>query len=488
MKLARMIGKIDPEKVTGRRDGEVLGLVCDSRQVRSGYLFVAIQGEKRDGAEFAEDAVARGAIGVVSEEPRKAMPGTCAVQVPDARKALAELACHFYGHPSARLRMLGVTGTNGKTTTVFMIRDVLWAHGQKPGLLSTVEYQVGARTIPASRTTPEAPVLQALLAQMSKAGCMSGVMEVSSHALVQKRALGVQYDVGVFTNLTRDHLDYHGTMEAYFEAKLLLFRQLGEKKDAVAVVNLDDEWGRRLAGSKGLPASMIGYGTAPKADVRAEDVQLTSRGTCFRACTPWGRAEIRTRLLGRYNVSNTLATIAACGSQGVPLDLMSRVLEEGRLVPGRLEEVPTGQPFQVFVDYAHTDDALQNVLTTLREITAGRLIAVFGCGGNRDPSKRPAMGEVAARLADYSVVTSDNPRQEDPAEIIAQIREGFGDSRNYETIEDRAEGIRRGLAVAGNGDVILIAGKGHENFQELANTTIPFDDRKVVGRILRGGS
>ena len=488
MKLTKMISRVSAVSVTGKRDVEVQGVACDSRQVRAGSVFVAIRGEKQDGAAFVDDALSRGAVAVVTESAVKARAGACIVQVSDAPRALAELAAIFHGHPSAGMRMVGITGTNGKTTTAYMIRDILRAGGEKPGLLSTVEYQLGARTIPASRTTPEAPVLHALLAQMAKVGCTSVVMEVSSHALVQDRTLGIDYDVGVFTNLTRDHLDYHGTMESYFDAKMLLFRQLGAgKKAAVAAVNLDDAWGRRLAGTGGLQAAILTYGADPAAAVRAEKIRLTAAGSSFLACTPWGQAEIATHLLGRYNVSNILAALAACGSLGVPLDTMVEAFSRVRLVPGRLEQVPTRRPFQVFVDYAHTDDALQNVLNTLREITKGRLIVVFGCGGNRDRTKRPAMGRVAATLADYSVLTSDNPRGEAPAEIIAEIRAGFGDSDNVEIIEDRGEAIARALSMADRGDVVLVAGKGHENFQEFANITVPFDDRKVVSRIVGGG-
>jgi UDP-N-acetylmuramoyl-L-alanyl-D-glutamate--2,6-diaminopimelate ligase len=405
------------------------------------------------------------------------------IRVSDARKALSQLSCIFNGNPSGKLKIAGVTGTNGKTTTAYMIRNMLRDHGSSPGLISTVEYEIGTRVIPARRTTPEAPLLQSMLAQMVTSGCKSAVMEVSSHALDQKRVFGIDYDVAVFTNLTRDHLDYHKTMENYFEAKSLLFLELGKlEKRATAVINADDPWGQKLINMP-LHADILTYGLGSNAMICAEDIRLKPEGSAFNAITPWGRAAIHTRLLGRFNVYNALAAIAAGGAFGITLDTITRQLSEMVSVSGRLEEIPTDKGFQVFVDYAHTDDALENVLKTLREITPKRLLLVFGCGGHRDKTKRPLMGKVASVLADYSIITSDNPRNEEPSAIIAQVREGFG-SANFETCEDRAEAIRKALEMAEPGDVVLIAGKGHENFQEFANTTIAFDDRQVAKRYL----
>lgn len=486
MKLEALIKEIQPATVTGPTNGEALGVVCDSRHVRPGYVFVAIAGWNQDGWSFVNEAIERGAVAVVSEHEEKLRnqkQGVCFIRVEDSRRSMGEMACIFNNRPSNQLQLIGITGTNGKTTTSYMIRDILRADGRNPGLISTVAYEIGARVIPAERTTPESPLLQSILAQMVHAGCKSAVMEVSSHALVQKRTTGIDYDVGVFTNLTRDHLDYHGTMEQYFEAKALLFRELGKcEKNMVAVINVNDPWGRRLSQMDDMQADVLTYSLMdpPQAMVRAEDIELTSSGSAFRVLTPWGDAKIQTRLLGRFNISNALAAIASCGALGINLDVMASVLSKIVCVPGRLEEIETRKGFQVFVDYAHTDDALEHVLTTLREIANKRLIVVFGCGGNRDKTKRPAMGSVAARLADYSILTTDNPRKEDPSEIIAQIRDGFDSADNFEIVEDRAEAIKRSLAMAGRGDVVLIAGKGHENFQEFANTTIPFDDRQVV--------
>lgn len=485
MKLARLISRLQPAATAGKRDRDVLGIACDSRQVRRGYLFVAVRGEKVDGNTFVSDAIDHGAVAIVSEQELKPRAGATVVRVKDARAALADVSCTFYGDPSKRLRMLGVTGTNGKTTTAYMIRDVLRAHGERPGVISTIDYEVGSRTIPAARTTPEAPVLQSLLAQMVKVGCRSGVMEVSSHALVQQRTRGIDFDVAVFTNLTRDHLDYHGSMEAYFRSKMRLFEDLGRaRKGAAAVVNVDDPWGRRLTDEHPDASSLVTYGMDTEALVRAEDVDLSTAGTRFRTVTPWGDMCVNTRLLGRYNVSNMLACVAACGSLGVPLDLQGRVLGKVGVAPGRLEPVPSRLGFQVFVDYAHTDDALENVLSTLRELTSERLIVVFGCGGNRDRSKRPAMGSVASRLADVTVLTSDNPRRESPDAIVDEIRQGCDPMARVDVIVERAAAIRKALSLARKGDIVLIAGKGHETFQEFENTTVPFDDRKVAAKIM----
>jgi UDP-N-acetylmuramoyl-L-alanyl-D-glutamate--2,6-diaminopimelate ligase len=485
VKLEALIKQILPIGVAGALNHDVLGVACDSRQVTPNSIFVAVSGQNQDGSSYIEDAVERGAVAVVSErEGRITRRDICVIRVADARKALAQLSCVLYGNPSKKLQIAGITGTNGKTTTAYMLRNMLLDHGSKPGLIGTVEYEIGARIIPARRTTPEAPLLQSMLAQMVIAGCKSAVMEVSSHALDQKRVFGIDYDVAVFTNLTRDHLDYHKTMEKYFEAKSLLFLELGKlEKCATAIINVDDPWGLKLSGMS-IKADVLSYGLGSNAMVRAQDIQLQHEGSTFRAITPWGGAEIRTRMMGRFNVYNALAAIAAGGALGIKLDTMIRQLSEMVCVTGRLEEIPTGKGFQVFVDYAHTDDALENVLKTLQEITPKRLLLVFGCGGNRDKTKRPLMGKVASRLADYSIITSDNPRNEDPAQIIREIKEGFGDSTGFEVCEDRAEAIGRVVGMAKQGDVVLIAGKGHENFQEIANTTIAFDDRQVVKRYL----
>lgn len=481
MKLDALLEYIERTDLWGRRDLDIHGITADSRQVREGFLFVAVRGGSEDGWDYVEDAVRRGAVVVVSSREHRPALSVCQVRVADARGALADLAAAFHGHPSARLQMVGITGTNGKTTTAYMVRDILQRVGRQPGLISTVQYEIGSRMIPAQRTTPEPTLLQSLLSEMVDIGCASAVMEVSSHALLQERTRGVAFDTAVFTNLTRDHLDYHGTLESYFEAKALLFQGLGKGgKLAHAVVNIDGPWGRKLKDMLPDGVRLLTYGMQGEATVSARNIVLSPRGSTFSVQSPWGSAPASLRLLGRYNVSNALAAITACGTLGVPLDKMLAALAAMAYVPGRLEEVPIRKDYQVFVDYAHTDDALEHVLTTLREITRNRLIVVFGCGGSRDRTKRPAMGEVASRLADAAVLTTDNPRSEDPASIIAEIRAGFASQEKCEIREDRHEAIECAVRMAREGDVVLIAGKGHETFQEFSNRTIPFDDRQVV--------
>ncbi|MFC1499067.1 UDP-N-acetylmuramoyl-L-alanyl-D-glutamate--2,6-diaminopimelate ligase [Verrucomicrobiota bacterium] len=490
MKTSELIKEIETVAVEGSPEHKVSGLACDSRRVRPGYVFVAVKGRNYDGTLFINDAVKRGAVGVVFDSELSVNGGreksnVCYVRVKDARTAFGKLACAFNDKPSQNLQLIGITGTNGKTTTSYMVRDILKADGRNPGLIGTVEYEIGSRVIPANRTTPEASELQAMLAQMVKGGCKSAVMEVSSHALIQKRTVGVDFDVGVFTNLTRDHLDYHGTFEQYFEAKTLLFKTLGkQEKRATAVINTDDPWGQRLLAMNGIDAEILTCGMNSEAMIRSEDIKLGSGGSSYRAITPWGNVDINLNLLGRFNISNSLAAIASCGALGVDLKTINNACSGIVSVSGRLEEIKGVKDFQVFVDYAHTDDALEHVLETLREITEARLIVVFGCGGDRDKSKRSAMGQVASRLADYSIVTSDNPRKENSSEIIEQICHGFNERKNFEIIEDRKEAINTALTMAGKGDVVLIAGKGHENFQEFGDRTIPFDDRQIVREII----
>jgi len=488
MQLEYISKVIQPLTVKGPQTCEIEGIAYDSRQVRPGFLFVALHGQNREGTDFIGDAIQRGAIAIVSEHNEAPRRDITFIRVEDARRALAEIACAFYGEPSRNLQMIGVTGTNGKSTITFMARDILQNAGLKPGLIGTIRYEIGERSIPASRTTPEAPDIQFMLDQMLKAGCKSAVMEVSSHGLDQKRAWGIDFDVGVFTNLTQDHLDYHKTMEQYFAAKTLLFRGLGQmEKDAFAVINIDDPWGLELANTNGFRAEIVTFGLHPNAMVRAEDIELTPSGSQFTVQTPWGSANVVLKLLGRFNVSNALAAMAACGTLGVEPQAMAEVLSRIISVPGRLERIPNNRGLSIFVDYAHTPDALSNVLRTLREVTRGRLIVAFGCGGNRDRAKRPMMGAAAAAMADYSIVTSDNPRNEEPAAIIREILPGFGGSTGFEIEVDRTRAIAKALAFAREGDTVLIAGKGHENHQELANTVVPFDDREVVRKVLKGG-
>jgi UDP-N-acetylmuramoyl-L-alanyl-D-glutamate--2,6-diaminopimelate ligase len=481
MTLAELLDVVVDAPPVGCGKVEVHGVVCDSRLVRAGDVFVAIPGTNEDGWAYVDDAIRRGAVAVVGEHVGGLEKQVVQVSVPDAHQALALLAARVHHNPADRMRMIGITGTNGKSTCATMIRDVLADAGRTPGLISTVAYEFGQRSIPASRTTPGATQLHELLDQMVHAGCTDTVMEVSSHALVQKRVAGIDFDIGVFTNLTQDHLDYHGDMDAYFQAKALLFQGLGKgKKAAHAVINVDNEWGERLADMLDESVAVTTYGLERPAMVQASDVRVDSKGTRFLLKSAAGDLQVTMRILGRFNVSNALACIAVCGVMGIEPALVSAMLAEMHCVRGRLEQVPIRAKFQVFVDYAHTDDALANVLVTLREITDRRLIVVFGCGGNRDVAKRPLMARAAADNADVTVVTSDNPRAEDPLKIIEHVCAGFTEEDVYEVVADRREAIGRALALAGSGDVVLVAGKGHEEFQELAHRTVPFDDVKVV--------
>lgn len=480
MKLKTLIAGLDVPVVSGGLGKEVTGVACDSRKVRPGFLFVAVAGHRLDGRTFVADALSRGAVAVVAEAP--AMKGVdCYVRVNDCRAALPRLAARFHGFPSRQLKVIGITGTNGKTTTASVVRDMLRASGLTPGMVGTIAYEVGPRTIPAGRTTPDAADLQRLFADMVQAGCRSVVMEVSSHALDQFRTWGTDFDVAVFTNLTRDHLDYHGTMEAYFEAKARLFRDLSPgHKTPVALIDIDSAWGRRMLEQVPAAVNRLTCGFSADADLRAEDIRLSGEGSSFRLVTPWGSEGVRIGLLGRYNISNALAAIGAAVSVGVALPTALAALSRSTPAPGRLEPIENSLGIHVYVDYAHTDDALEHVLTTLREITTGRLIVVLGCGGNRDRTKRPAMGRVAAARADFSIITSDNPRREEPGLIIDEIRAGFDSPDQYDVIPDRHAAIVTAVTRAQPGDTVLIAGKGHETFQEFADRTIPFDDRAVA--------
>jgi UDP-N-acetylmuramoyl-L-alanyl-D-glutamate--2,6-diaminopimelate ligase len=482
MKLSELVKDVQPLAVEGPLDREITGIAYDSRRVLPGHLFVAMRGERTDGHQFVDAAIDRGAAAVVLERDSGLSPRATRIRVQDARQTLARAAAAFYEHPSQRLRVVGVTGTNGKTTTAFMMKAIWEAAGTMSGLLGTVQYEIGERVIPAARTTPESVEIQEMMRQMLQAGCGAVSMEVSSHALAQHRVDEVDFDVAVFTNLSQDHLDYHGTMENYFAAKSLLFRHLGRyEKDGVAVVNVDDSYGRRLAASLGGENAVLTYGVSDDAAVGAREIRVTRQGTTFLVRAPQASFPVTLPLLGRYNIHNALGAIGAALAVGVPPEAIQRGLRQMRPVPGRLERVAVPDPVDVYVDYAHTPAALRNVLLTVGELTRGRLIVVFGCGGDRDKGKRQPMGAAAAELADFAIITSDNPRTENPADILRQVQAGFPPkARNYMVIEDRREAIERALDIAREGDTVLIAGKGHEAYQEFADTVVPFNDRQVV--------
>ena len=477
--LKELIAAVHPLKVEGNTDREVAGLAYDSRRIMPGMVFVAIKGQRADGHDHVENAIDRGAVAVICERNGSFSQRAARITVASSREALARAAACYYRNPSARLRVIGVTGTNGKTTVAFMTKAILEAHGLKCGLLGTVRYEVGDRVIPAQRTTPEALEIQDMMARMAASGCQACVMEVSSHALEQHRVTGVGFDAAIFTNLTQDHLDYHGTMENYFQAKQKLFSAAArEGKTSTEIINIDDAFGARLAASSSAEIQ-LSYGLHDTARLRATDIQLGPDMTRFTVETPEKKFTCRLPLLGRHNIYNALAAVGACLALKVPVATIKATLNRMPPVPGRLERVVQGQPFGVFVDYAHTDDALHNVLTTLREFTPGRVLLAFGCGGSRDAGKRPKMGRVAATLADQIWITSDNPRKESAATIASQIEAGCREVRAEGwTVElDRRRAIQAVIQSAQPGDSVIIAGKGHETYQEFDDTVVPFDDR-----------
>jgi UDP-N-acetylmuramoyl-L-alanyl-D-glutamate--2,6-diaminopimelate ligase len=485
MQLKVLARALASYRVVGPLDREVESIAYDSRRVQKNALFVAMRGEKSDGHQFVDQAIEQGASVIVAEREIASPRATCLV-VDDSRKALADLSATFYGMPARKLKMAAVTGTNGKTTTTFLIKHICEKAGMRCGLLGTVQYEVGDRILPAIRTTPEALDVQELLAQIVNAGGRAAAMEVSSHALAQDRTRGIEWDVSVFTNLTQDHLDFHGTMENYFEAKAKLFLQLAsqsKKKRATAVINLDDRYGQKLVDLIAGKSPVITYGLGLHSDFRASNYRTEFAGTSYQLDARGRSYLVRVPLIGRFNVANSMAALAAATILGVNLRDGILSLARAPQVPGRLELVPAKRQFQIFVDYAHTDDALRNVLKTLRELKPRKLIVVFGCGGDRDKKKRPLMGRVADELADYAIITSDNPRKEDPNVIVNEVEKGFR-STPHEKIVDRTQAIRRAAAMAQARDLVLIAGKGHEKYQEFADHTIPFDDIQVARRAL----
>jgi len=459
---------------------DVRGVAYDSRQVKPGDVFVALRGLKAAGSDFAADAIRRGAVAVVADRPPDSPTSVPWVVVADARAAMAEIASEFYGHPSRSMQVVGITGTNGKTTTAYLLRGVFEAAGKKCGLLGTVTYSVGSAELPASRTTPEAPDVQRMFRQMVDAGCEACVMEASSHALALRRVDATVFAAGVFTNLTRDHLDYHGDMESYFASKKRLFEML--PPGAPAVINLDDPRGESLRRTVAVPVT---YAINKPADVTPGPLTLTFKGLEFTARTPKGDVHVMSRLVGRPNVSNILATIAAATALDIPTSAIEQGLSSLVHVPGRFELVSSStDDITVVIDYAHTDDALKNLLETARPLAQGRIITVFGCGGDRDRTKRPLMGAVAARLSDIVVITSDNPRSEDPARIIEEIKRGLPPASDRGaatfTIVDRTEAIQFAIQRAEPGDLVLLAGKGHEQMQVIGSKELPFNEAAIA--------
>jgi UDP-N-acetylmuramoyl-L-alanyl-D-glutamate--2,6-diaminopimelate ligase len=484
--LSELLGGIELRSAAPSLELSITQVANDSRKVAPGALFVAVQGVATNGNLFAEEAVARGAVAVLSADPLpvtwpKEVPW---VQVAEPRKALAIAAANFYGQPANALQLVGVTGTNGKTTTTSLIESIVHATGAKSGLFGTIAYRTPERAFPAPNTTPESLDLQSFFAEIREQQGKYAIMEASSHALALDRLWGCHFAVAVFTNLTRDHIDFHKTFDNYFEAKRRLFEGTGAGAPDVAVINTDDEWGKKLTG---LAKRTLTYGLQVDADLSAKKFQLRFEGLNFSAQTPSGKVQVQTRLVGRINVYNILAAIGAAQGLGISNDVIEKGIHNLEAVAGRFQRVDQGQPFLVVVDYAHTDDALENLIKTARELnTKGRIITMFGCGGSRDRTKRPIMGETSGRLSDLSILTSDNPRQEDPLKIISDIVVGMQKSGGRYLIEaDREKAIRLAIEEARAGDIVLLAGKGHEDYQVFADRTIRFDDREEARKALR---
>jgi UDP-N-acetylmuramoyl-L-alanyl-D-glutamate--2,6-diaminopimelate ligase len=487
MKLRDILAGAEIGKITGPADIEIESMAYDSRKVRLGAIFFALRGEKLEGVKFADDAVRRGAVAIATEDVRHVTaPGVTVIELlpGSERRGLATAAANFYLRPANALQLVGVTGTNGKTTTAFLVDSILRAAGKTTGLIGTTGYRtpLGSRT--AVNTTPESLDLQQMFAEIRDGGGTHAVLEASSHALAMERLWGCHFAAAVFTNLTRDHLDYHRTFEEYFAAKRLLFEGTGAGAPETAVINADDPYAPQLMG---LARRTLTYGLKGAPDLTAKKFALSFHGLEFTAQTPAGNIEVRSPFVGRINIYNILAAVGA----GIALDIPNAKIEEGvaglELVPGRFQRIDEGQPFLVIVDYAHTDDALKNLISTARELgPEARIITVFGAGGERDRTKRPLMGEAAGSLSDLVVLTSDNPRSEDPLRIINDVVVGLQKvNAKYQVEPDREQALAMALEEARPGDIVLLAGKGHETYQVLGNGTIDFDDREKARAILR---
>lgn len=488
--LLALDGQVEIVEQRGSMDCIITSITDDSRAVVPGSLFVAVKGERVDGHRFVSQSIAAGAAAVMTQDSVNAgiFP---LVRVADSRKALALVGSRFYGDPAAHLTMIGVTGTNGKTTTTYLCKALLEGLGRNVGLMGTVAYQIGSETIPATHTTPGALEFQGLLAKMRGAGLDSVVMEVSSHALAMDRTVGCEYDAAVFTNLTQDHLDYHRTMEEYFQTKLRLFTELGRgrKRGQRAIINMDDPRGSQVRQACVVPT--WGYAVKGRAELKAEQVRLSMNGTVFTAATPAGTFPVESRLVGEHNVYNLLGAIGVALHAGATCDQVRESVSRVTSVPGRFESVAAGQDFMVVVDYAHTEDALIRLLDAAQAIKTQRIITVFGCGGDRDRGKRPKMGRAAVLSSDVVVLTSDNPRTEDPMSILRDVEAGVREALQqrsqveYHLVPDRREAIGLAVRTARTGDIVLIAGKGHEDYQIVGTTKIHFDDREAAREAIR---
>jgi len=465
---------------------EISQVTCDSRKAQTGALFFALHGAKADGNAFIQDAIKRGVAAIASDDarPEDAAVSIPWVQVRHSRKALAEASANFFGHPANALQLVAVTGTNGKTTTTSLIDAIVKASGEKTGLFGTIAYHTPLADYPAPNTTPESVDLQGFLAEIRDAGGKYAVLEASSHSLAMDRLWGCHFQAAVFTNLTREHMDFHKTFDDYFAAKKRLFEGTGAGPPDVAVLNIDDDFGRQLPG---LAKKTVTYGLESNAEITTKKFHLTFEGLSFAAHTPNGKVQVTSRLVGRINVYNLLAAIGAAQALGLPNEVIEKGIRGLESVSGRFQRIDLGQPFFVIVDYAHTDDALENLVRTARELNPkGRIITLFGCGGEKDRTKRPVMGEVTGRLSDLTILSSDNPRSEDPLKIISDIIVGLQKTAGKYLIEpDRERAIGLAMDEARAGDIVLLAGKGHENYQILGDRTLEFDDREMARRTLR---
>ncbi len=506
MELKRLIEGVEVKKIVGDPVKEVDGIAYHSKQISQGFLFAAIRGLEVDGHQFIEEAIQRGAGVVVSEEAREVSDRTL-ILVPNSRRALAKISSNFYGDPSSRLKLIGITGTNGKTTTTYLLESILKKAGCTVGVIGTINYRFGQKTTPAPNTTPESLDLQRILQEMLKAGTSHVIMEVSSHGLDLDRVFGCQFDAVVFTNLTSEHLDYHKTLEHYFESKKKLFSDAlvgSRKKRRFAVTNLDDPRGEKIV--KGIDLPVLRYGTSPSCDITADQVTSSFEGLSCRVRTPKGDLSIRSKLIGDFNVCNILASVSVGIGMEIPLETLREGVEGLKGVSGRFEKVENTRGLHVIVDYAHTHDALERVLLGLKRIVEngtgghGKMIAVFGCGGDRDRTKRPLMGKVAGQYSDLAILTSDNPRTEDPLAIMEEVEKGleslplkkwhmddiklWKSKKGYLKVPDRREAIRMAIGLAQPSDAVLIAGKGHEDYQIIGKKKFPFDDRVEAKKAL----
>ena len=482
MKLKDLLEGVPRVRFNGNEREEIQGIAYSSKDVQPGFLFAALKGEKKNGFEFIDEALLNGAAVFLSEKPKPKNFEKTWLQASDAREALALCSANFYSQPSQKMKVVGITGTKGKTTITYLLEEILKKSHFLPAVIGTISYRGPRIKISAERTTPEAPDLQRMLAEMLAQEVTHCLIEVSSHALDLRRVLGIGFDIALFTNLSGDHLDYHHTMERYFEAKKKLFF-LNHKK-RTAVINSDDPWGKKLISE--LPSGVVTYGLGPGAHIRGENFKLTEKGIEFSAKYPAGKLPVSSPLLGKPNLYNILASIAVALSLNIPVSAIKEGIASLQEVPGRFEKIKNTLGLHIFVDYAHTDDALKNLLETVRELNPKRIILIFGAGGDRDKTKRPRMGEVAGNLADWTILTSDNPRSEDPLAIISDIEKGIKKTgaKNYKILPDRKEAIEHALSFGEKGDYILVAGKGHEDYQIIKGKVIPFKDADVIRVIL----